>query len=268
MFSRLSSAWLQIITWKTLLAPIILRSTLMLMAVALVALAACGGGSSDPTNTPQPTATTEPTAMTEPTEPSSMMTPLVIDANTLGSEVVASFAEDEVSCIRAEVGDADFQSFLDQPVSTNDLTMFSFDCLAEETAIKLIVALLSGQVGGLSPDSEACLGTFYTEHGFSPPKTDPAAAFGYAIRFQLCLTDEEAQSIEGPAGDDGFLPPSDLRCVASHTDVENYVAFLLGFGLMVESGSEPSEEMTTAMNELFAAYESCGLEPIVVGEGG
>ena len=197
-----------------------------------------------------------------------MMTPLVIDDNTLGGEVVASFSEDEISCIRAEMGGAGFQSFLDQPVSTNDPSMFPFDCLTEETAIKLNVTLLSGQLGGLSPDSEACLGIFYTEHGFSPPETDPAAAFGYAIRFQLCLTDEEAQAIGGPAGDDGFLPPSDLRCVASHTDVVNYVTFLMGFGLMVEGGGEPSEEMTAAMNELFAAYEACGLEPIVVDEGG
>ena len=122
----------------------------------------------------------------------------------------------------------------------------------------------------MSADSRSCLQVFYAENGFLPPTptstSNDADSFRYVIKFQLCLTDEEAQALAAPGEDPSFMPLSDLRCVVSHTDIENFVTFYTGFPELLDEGGEPSPELTLAMSELVAAFEACGLAPVVVDE--
>ena len=256
--------------------PIRVALLLAVAAVALLALAACGSGPESPTDTATPTATATPTptptATATPTTPPPPRPLLSIDETTLGRTVMESFLEAEVSCIRAELGDEVFQAFLDRPVLTDDtiLDAFSFHCLATETASNMVIVMLSARVGGLSADSRSCLQVFHAENGFLPPTptstSNDADSFRYAIKFQLCLTDEEAQALAAPGEDSSFMPPSDLRCVAWQTDIENFVTFYTGFPELLVEGGEPSPELTLAMSELVAAFEACGLDPVVVDE--
>ena len=192
------------------MALITFRSTLMLVMVGaiLLTLVACGDepAPATSTDTPQPTATPQPAATPQPTATPSMGLLEGIDETTVGRTVIASFSEAEVSCIRAELGDEAFQAFLDRPVLAEDTT-FPFNCLTGETAANLNIAMLSTQIGRLSPESESCLRAFYGENGFLPLSAGgDATDFGYVLKLQLCLTDEEAQALSGPGDDQAFLP--------------------------------------------------------------
>ena len=200
------------------------------------------------------------------------MQPPTIDRDTPGSAILESFTEQEVACINAELGDEAFQALMEQPVSAASPDFqFPFHCLSQEAAIGLTINLLSGQAGGLTPESQSCLQGFYAEYGVEPQVEDPAAAIEYGLRFSLCLTDEEAQALADPSDPTGGLPkPSELRCISEHTDIGNLAtvveAFLLSFG--GDLSAEPSQEMMEAMTGMMAAAAACNLDLAGLGTPG
>ena len=189
--------------------------------------------------------------------------PLSIDADTPVRTLTDSLTDAEVSCIRTELGDEMFEAMLDQPISGGgvDPESFPLQCVAPETAGALMLAVLSAQTGGLSDTSQSCLQAFLAEHGaVAPASDDPAANLRWGLNFQLCLTDEEGQALAPPDDDGSFPSPSELRCVASHTDIENFVTLVSSFEQAAQGGGAPSPELFAIMGELSAAFEACGLE--------
>ena len=193
--------------------------------------------------------------------------PLSIDADTPVRTLTDSLTDAEVSCIRTELGDEMFETMLDQPISGAGLSPESlpFQCVAPETAGSLMLAVLSAQTGGLSDTSQSCLQAFLAEHGAVPPAGDDyAAELRWGLSFQLCLTDEEAQALAPPDDDGSFPSPSELRCVASHTDIENFVTLVGAFEQAAQGEGLPSPELFTIVAEVSAAFEACGLEFMTV----
>ena len=182
-----------------------------------------------------------------------------------GSAIIASFNDEEVACIRAALGDEAFQALMEQPVSAAGPDFqFPIHCLGEESAIGLTVTMMSMQIGGLTPESQTCLQGFLAEYGVEPEVEDPAAAIEYGLRFNLCLTDEEAEALVDPSDPTAALvKPSDLRCISEHTDIANLAlvveAFLFSFGGEL-GGGEPSQETMEAMTGMMAAAAACGLD--------
>ena len=189
-----------------------------------------------------------------------------------GSVIIELFTEQEIACINAELGEETFQALMEEPVSAASPDFqFPFHCLSQEAAIGLTVNLLSGQAGGLTPESQSCLQGFYAEYGVEPDIEDLAAVIEYSLRLFLCLTDEEAEALEDPSDPTAGLPkPSELRCISEHIDIGNLAtvieAFLLSFG--GELGGEPSQEMMEAMTGMMAAASACNLDLAGLGTPG
>ncbi len=276
-----------------------LRIALMLvvLAIASMTLAACGG-SPDPTSTPEPTATATPaptptpeptstpeptatpvptptptvaptpTSAPEPTEPSDSTEGPGMGEDIPGSAILEMFTEQEIACIRSELGDDLFQAIMEQPVSASGPDFeFPFHCLSQEAAIGLSISLLSMQVGGLTHESEECLQGFYAEHGLYPSETDPGASLEYFVRFMLCLTDEEAEILQSDADDSGLPKPSELRCLTQHIDEDDLLGIMGAFAIVLEGGDPPPEFMM-ALPSVMAAYDACDLELVAPGMGG
>ncbi len=182
-----------------------------------------------------------------------------------GSAILEMFTEQEISCIRAELGDEAFQALMEQPVSAAGPDfMFPIQCLSQESAIGLSVAMMAMQIGGLTPESQTCLQAFFAEYGVEPELEDLAAGIEYGLRFNLCLTDEEAEALVDPADPTAALAkPSDLRCIAEHTDIANLAmvveTFLFSFGGEL-GGEPPSQEAMEAMTGMMTAAQACGLD--------
>ncbi len=190
-----------------------------------------------------------------------------------GSAILASFTDDEVACVRAELGDELFQAISEQPVSAASPDFeFPYHCLGQESAIGLTIALMSMQIGGLTPESQTCLQGFFAEHGVEPEGEDLAAFIEYSLMFTLCLTDEEAEALADPTDPTAALPkPSDLRCIAEHTDVGTLAlvveTFLFSFGGEL-GGEPPSQEAMEAMTGMMVAAQACGLDLTSFGTPG
>ena len=221
----------------------------------------------EPTATPLPTATPEPTATAEPTAtpmpPPDMMPGLMIDENTLGSDIVAMMSEAEVECLRGALGDETYAAMQAAPVLMfADALEMVATCFSPELSAGIALSVISAQVGGLSAESGACLKDFYAEHGATGPNdSDPAAGFIYMFTFQMCLTDEEAMAFAG--GDESMPLPSELRCLTSQTSIENLTILLSGLEALFTGNASP--EMLQALQELQAASEVCGVDLISQG---
>ena len=146
--------------------------------------------------------------------------------------------------------------------------MFPIQCLSEESAIGLTVTMMSMQIGGLTPESQTCLQGFLMEYGVEPEVEDIAAVIEYGLRFNLCLTDEEAEALADPTDPTAALAkPSDLRCITEHTDIETLAlvveSFLFSFG-----GEPPSQEVMEATTGMMVAAQACGLDITSFGTPG
>ena len=217
------------------------------------------------TSTPIPEPTDTPTPMPTPTEvPSDTPTPeaaappvstgqMEIDASTTGQDLLDSLTEDAQSCIRSTLGDAEYQDFLDQPLvaQIEGLESSVLECLPVEVVAEFTVAALSGMIGGLTDDSAACLRDFYATSGLIDVPTgeseDPEAT-EFALRFLMCLSDEEArQLMSGPEGDEmDLFTPSQLRCVDDEIGIDGLVDAMMG---------DPSQ----GLDEITTVLESCGV---------
>ncbi len=211
------------------------------------------------TSTPVPVPTDTPTPMPEPAEvPADTPTPevaatpastsqLEIDASTTGQDLVDSLPKDAQSCIRSTLGDAAYQDFLDQPLvaQIDQPGPSPIECLPVEMVAEFAVAGLSGMVGGLSDDSASCLRDFYATSGLIDVPTGESEDPELALRFLMCLSDEEAGRLM--SGEDMELfTPSQLRCVDDEIGIDELVDAMMG---------DPSQ----GLNEITDVLESCGL---------
>ena len=190
-----------------------------------------------------------------------------MDESTLGREVLGALAAAERSCIREELGEEAFEGLHGQRVlnSHDWFNSLPIDCLAEETAIELSIALVASATGGLSADSQRCLGEVYASSGAiglgyglrsTFPSSNEPEAIRFVLRFVLCLTDEEAEAhVEQPGGWEAF-GPSGLRCLLERLDFERFVSFL--HGLTEDAPGQPPSESEHSLEEVFSANEACG----------
>ena len=201
-----------------------------------------------------------------------MMSLTDIDETTTVGQLMSALSEEEVACFQAAFGEAILDTVKDQPLAAvaTGFGAFPVDCLTEENAIGATIALMSLQAGGLSDESIACITDAYGEHGIPGASMDMVDAMRSFLFAQLCLTDEEALALQGGvSADDAFPPPSQLRCVAEQTDLENYIKVLEAFA-MLETATElptPDPELMMLMPELMAAQEACGIQTMFEGEG-
>ncbi|MDE2765544.1 MAG: hypothetical protein OXI25_03820 [Chloroflexota bacterium] len=203
-----------------------MRGLLLLLATLTVMLAvACGSDPTPtPTATPEPTPTPAPTATPTPAAPPAFE----VNADTLGRDVIDLLTDAEVDCIRERLGEADFQRLLDDPIvggSAGDAAL-PYECLEEETAMELAVAVVSAQAGGLSAQSEDCVRRLLlgADGGasalFAAESNSDAESIALTLNFILCLTDEEAEALAEQPEDFEDFNPSALRCATERVSVE------------------------------------------------
>ena len=209
--------------------------TYLLVAAALAAMivlaAACGGDSPE-VPTPAPTATPEPTPTATPVPPTPTPVPptptaipptstpgeepasrkslenLQLTPSTLGSDLVDALSEEEVSCIKAAVGDQIFGLMLSSPImqaSANPAAAAPiFACLTIESIVYFGVAMFDAQAGGWEPESRRCIAQLGLEHpeaifvqmglDWEGEETSAASETNvYNLAIYDCLTDAEKQ---------------------------------------------------------------------------
>ena len=225
-------------------------------------------------DTPAPTPTSDPTptpATSDPTPTPATMSLGDIDETTTVAELVASLSEGEADCLRAAVGDAIYQAIQDLTLSESatGFDTFPLQCLEPDTAINLSVAMISLQAGGLSDDSQACIKGVFSDLGVPGQTRSMTDSMRSFITMQLCLTDEEAQALDMSGGEDPLPLPSQLRCVAERTDLENLFIVYQAFADLELSTAPPtpSPDMMMAVAEIMAAQEACGIPTIIQGDG-
>ena len=193
------------------LKPVLRPLPLLALTICAAALAAACG--SDPTPIPPtPTATPAPTATPTPADMSEFM----IDEHTLGRDIIDVLSDAEASCIRTALGEEGFARLLDSPVveegfarlldspvvtDGDDFQEFPIDCIDQETAAPLLVALIGAETGGLTAESERCLLALYADgpaaaffFGSQPGPSSSPEAFAILIETSLCMTDDEAEA--------------------------------------------------------------------------
>ncbi len=247
---------------------------LFLLIGASLLLAALAAACASPTPTPTPTPTPSPTPA-----PTATPTPVPDDGMAAGRDLLAMLTGDEEACARAAVGDAAYDRLLESPAASVAGLEFPFDCLTNERYAEISVASLSQVVGGLASESESCLRGLYAEAD-DPARQFPSGvssdpeALAFAIRFLLCVTDEEAEALSnqpgGMGGDGDFFAPSDLRCIADETGVEEFIAVFVDLTQGLSSGqTQASPELMQRLAGVADAAQACGIDPIQgFGAGG
>ncbi len=217
------------------------------------------------TSTPMPVPTNTPTPTPVPTEvPADTPTPAVaatsvstdqleIDATTTGRDIIGSLTEDEQGCILSTLGDLAYQEFLDQPlIAQIDRPEPSpLECLPVGMVAEFAVAGLSGMVGGLADDSATCLRNLYASSGLVNVPTvmfDGPESVQLALRFLMCLDDEEARQLMSEPGAEGvdLFTPSQLRCVDDEIGIDELADAMMG---------DPSQ----GLDEIATVLEACGV---------
>ena len=212
-----------------------------------------------PTHTPTPTpVSTETPAPTVAAAPVST-DQLEINADTTGQDLMGFLTEDAQSCIRSTLGESAYQEFLDQPLSAQlDRPESSpLECLPVEMVAEFAVAALSEMVGGLADDSASCLRDLYADSGLIDVPTGEIEDPELALRFLMCLSDEEAGQLMS-SEDLELFTPSQLRCVDEEIGIDELVNAMMG---------DPSQ----GLGEITNILESCGVTFLPVGppdEGG
>ncbi|MCY4581954.1 MAG: hypothetical protein OXE50_04025 [Chloroflexi bacterium] len=223
-----------------------------------------------PAPTPTPTPTPEPAPMEEPTPDAMMPKPeagsvddLVITDSTTVGDLMAVLSETEVLCLRDAVGAATLDAVQNLPLADappGALGALPFECLSQENAIGISIAMMSADAGGLSEETRGCISALATENpsvlGIGGPPEDPAELFGTAIQMQLCMTDEEAARFAADSGA-AMPPPSVMRCIEEQLGSLDDLLILF-------TGAEPD---LSKIGELMAAAQECGLDSALPGGG-
>ncbi len=260
-----------------------LKSLLLIIGASLLlaALAACASPTPTPTATPTPTPTATPTPAPTPTPTPDAMTLSPDDGGIAARDLLAMLTADEEACVRAAVGDAAYDQLLNSPASAVGGPEFPFDCISDERFAEISVASLSQIVGGLSSESESCLRALYAGAGGASQQfpvglsSDPES-IAFAIRFILCVTDDEAEAFANqPGGAAGgvsdFFTPSDLRCIADEVGEDEFIDVFVGLMEGLMSGqAQPSPDLMRGLTQVAAASQACGIDPLqgLGGAGG
>ena len=228
-----------------------------------------------PTSAPTPTPTAAPTPTAVPT-PTAAPTPEIlplsdIDGATTGAQLVEALSDSEADCLRSTIGDEAYGALQTLTLSQAPIGFdtFPLHCLEQANAIDLTVAMISLQAGGLSDDSQDCIKGVFVDLGVPGESMTETESLRSFISMQLCLTDEEAMALDPSSGQDALPLPSQLRCIAEQTDIENLFILYQGF-VDLGAGSEaptPAPELLTAFNEIIAAQEACGIATVIQGDG-
>ena len=189
---------------------------------------------STPTSAPTPRPAGSPTPSPAP--------PLIvtIDETTLGRNLIETFTETEMSCLRQEAGNEIFNSLLEQKVSGGDAwwTKLPFPCLAGGRAIDLSVAMMAELARRSDPEVLDCLRRAFSESGPDAfeyifvgefGSEDPIGALSFSLRFTLCVPDETIGSLATHRLKlVGRPTPSNLRCIFAEIEVDEYASFITG----------------------------------------
>ena len=156
-----------------------------------------------PTPIPQPTPTPEPDPTPTP-EPASNLAGLVLNAETLGQQVVEGLSQEEAACVEGSLGGLLYQFFLEAAFTElitsgqSEAAGEFFGCLTPENVVHLGSAMLDYQAGGRAAQEQSCLTGVYLEHpdfmyrrlGMEPPSglVTPAGG-GHSIVMEMvsCL---------------------------------------------------------------------------------
>ena len=237
------------------------------LMTGVLVFAACGEDAAPtPTASPSPVATPVPTST--PIPPTTSLADIGADAT--GADLISAISAEEAQCLRTTMGDPAYEAIQDLPLSTSGMGFdtFPLQCLSPGNATDLSVAMISLQAGGLSDESRACVKDVFTGLGVPSEAMSMADSMRSFITMQLCLTDEEAQAMSGPVpAEDAFPLPSQLRCVAGQTDLENLFIVYEAFTDLDPSTEPPapSPEMLSAVAEIMAAQEACGIPTTIQG---
>ena len=221
---------------------------------------------STPTSAPTPTPTAVPTPTAEPTPTPAIMSLNEIDGATTGAQLVEALSDSEADCLRSTIGDEGYEALQTLTLSQAPIGFdtFPLHCLEQANAIDLSVAMISLQAGGLSDDSQDCIKGVFVDLGVPGESMSETESMRSFISMQLCLTDEEAIALDPSSGQDALPLPSQLRCIAEQTDIENLFIVFQGF-VDLGAGSEaptPAPELLTAFNEIIVAQEACGISTV------
>ena len=242
----------------------------LIAAIALVA--AC----SDPTPTPTPTPTPSPTPTATPTPtpaptatPTPAPTPTPLPEETgpdmtgpdvpasgvmTGGDILGMLSETEQACIRSRFGDETVNALLQQPLDSIE-GEFPFDCLGSESAANIAITFMGQSIGGLTPESEACLREVYAASGVPLISGEDSGDLTAILDFLPCLTDEEAAALMG----EDFLTPSQIGCLIEQVGEEKLKTLLSGLG-----SDAPSPDTMAILGEVLQAFGACGIDPSVL----
>ena len=173
---------------------------------------------------------------------------------TTGGDLMAALSEQEVSCVRAGIGEALYQLMQGTPITlmaAGDISQTAplFGCLEEENVVYLSVAFLELQAGGWSEDTRSCI----TEVALTHPNAvfirlgldtgdepvDPAVTLDYNLGIHECKSDEEKMaftlgvwlaldSVSQATGADIFdlLTPEEAACITAALPAEALTAIV------------------------------------------
>ncbi len=256
---------------------------MMLAAVAI----ACEGEESTPTSaptqtptappltTPTPTAspTPAPTVTSSPTPDSTVSTEVEfwdLDMSSTGQDLVALLTDEEVSCLRNELG-ASYQTMLEAPLVGEAGELLEgggigpspqVPCLTLGHQTSASISMISIATGGFSAGTRDCILQLLSDDPAIMEAIGQGDAFTNGLgpamlEFIACLTPEEAAALT-PPGEGPGPNPNDIACLIQELEDissgERIIAVL--------SGADTSEEGLT-MEESAAlgqAVEACGIQ--------
>ena len=225
----------------------------------------------DPTATPEPTAT--PTATPVPPTATPALDDLRLTPTTTGREVFALFSEAESSCLRAAIGETDYERMSNEPIlsilltSGEQFVLPIFQCAEPENLVVFGIAFLDLQVGWTS-DTRACMIGIGRESplavltglGMTPPGQvqETSATRPYALEFYNCMTPLEkvgylariqaVLDVNTSAETDiiDMIPESEAACIQGALTDEEYATLL---GSTVSQAFGISDSVTTCISQ-------------------
>ena len=232
-----------------------LAAGLLVLALGLLA-AAC---ETSPTPTPTPTATPTPT----PTP----LAPFAISEGATYANIFGQLPAREQECIRQGLGEPALGQFLGRDFEGETLPEENevlAQCLSQESASRLFIGAIGGEVGGLSDATITCMRNTLADVDlpalFAAEDEEEEEGFALFLGALLCLNDEEAARASGLFGDEEGLSVADIRCVAERVDLGLLVQFFEEFFEAAGEGEIPIQELLEAFQEVLDAFQACGVE--------